>query len=111
MYCLRFGDRHGESIIWIGNIQQKRKVQNFGFAGRPHPLFPPLVVYPQFLIRKHLRRVLSLLTAIMNDSNFFQSNKFIVCKVKDKKEVANSLMALNQLKIIHLFQDKTHLRT
>ena len=41
---------------------------------------------------------------------FFQSNKFIACKVKDKNEAANSLMALNLLKIIHPFQGKKQLR-
>ena len=41
----------------------------------------------------------------------FQINKFTACKFKDKKEVANSLMTLNLLKIIDPFQGKKHLRT
>ena len=41
----------------------------------------------------------------MSESIFFQINKFTACKTKDKKEVANSLMGLNLVKIIiHLKQ-------
>ena len=47
----------------------------------------------------------------MSESIFFQSNKFTACKVKDEKEVANSLMAFNLLKIIRPFQGKKNLRT
>ena len=47
----------------------------------------------------------------VNESIYFQSNQFRTCKVKDEKEVANSLMAFNLLKIIHPFQGKKHLRT
>ena len=47
----------------------------------------------------------------MSESIFFQSNKFTACKIKDEKEVANSLMAFNLLKIIHSFQGKKNLRT
>ena len=42
---------------------------------------------------------------------FVQIDKFTACKFKDKKEVANSLMAFNLLKIIYPFESKTHLRT
>ena len=42
---------------------------------------------------------------------FGQIDKFTACKFKDKKEVANSLMAFNLLKIIHSFQGKEYLRT
>ena len=58
--------------------------------------------------------MLGLLTVIIlkrvSENIFFQSNKFKAYKVKDEKEVANSLMAFNLLKIIHPFQDKKHLR-
>ena len=47
----------------------------------------------------------------VSESMFFQSKKFTACKVKDEKEVTNSLMAFNLLKIIHLLQGKKHLRT
>ena len=59
-------------------------------------------------IRKTLRIVLVLLTVvalkIVSESIYFQSNIFIGWKVKDGKEVAQSLMVLNLLKIIHPFQ-------
>ena len=42
---------------------------------------------------------------------FFQSNKFTAHKIKDEKEVANSLTVFSLLKIIHLFQGKKHLKT
>ena len=65
--------------------------------------------------RKTLRRVLGLFTATIlkrvNESIYFQSNKFTTCKVKAEKEAANSLMAFNLPKIIRPFQDKKHLRT
>ena len=47
----------------------------------------------------------------VSESIFFQINKFTACKVKDQKEVENSLMAFNLLKIIYPFQGKKHLRT
>ena len=47
----------------------------------------------------------------VGDNIFFQSNKFTACKVKDEKQVANSLMAFSPLKIIHPLQGKKHLRT
>ena len=47
----------------------------------------------------------------VNESIFRQRSKFTALKVKDEKEVANYLMAINQLMIIHLFQVKKHLRT
>ena len=62
-----------------------------------------------------MMRVLDLLTEMIfkrvSESIFFQSNKIAVCNVKDKKEVTNTLMAFNLLKIIHQFQCKKHLRT
>ena len=88
--------------------------QNFWLAGRPHK-FCPLVGHPDLLVRKTLMRVLDLLTVMILkrviESIFFQINKFTACKFKDKKEVANSLMAFNILKIINPFQSKKHLRT
>ena len=71
------------------------------------------VGHPDLPIRKTLRRVLDPLSVMtlkrVNESIFFQINKFTACKIT--KEVANSLMAFNLLKIIHPFQDKKHLRT
>ena len=60
--------------------------------------------------------MLSLLTAEMilkrvSESIFLQSNKFIAHKVKDEKEVANSLMALNLLKMIYPIRGKKRLKT
>ena len=45
----------------------------------------------------------------VNKSIFFQINKFTACKFT--KEMENSLMAFNLLKITHPFQSKKHLRT
>ena len=60
-------------------------------------------------------RVLGLFAVMilkrMSESIFFQSNKSTACKVKDEKEVANSLMVFNLLKIIHPFQGKKHIST
>ena len=61
-------ERHGGSKFWWGDdIQQKGKVQTYGFAGIPPPLlqFPPLVGHPGLPIRKTLRRVLVLFTVII----------------------------------------------
>ena len=62
-----------------------------------------------------MRRVLGLLTVMIlkkvSESIFFQSNKFTACKVKDEKEMANSLWKFNLWKIIHPFQGKKHLST
>ena len=60
--------------------------------------------------------MLSLLTAEMilkrvSESIFLQSNKVIADKVKDEKEVANSSMALNLLKMIYPIRGKKRLRT
>ena len=74
--------------------------QIFGYHGEKSRRISP--------IRKTLRSVLVLLTVvtlkIVSESIYFQSNIFIGCKVKDGKEVAQSLMVLNLLKIIHPFQ-------
>ena len=108
----------GDSKVLVeGDIQQKGKLQTYGFAGRPSSStqFPSLVGHPDLPIRKTLRRVLGLFTAMslkrVSESIYFQSNKFATCKVEDEKEVANSLMAFNLPKIIHPFQGKKHLRT
>ena len=47
----------------------------------------------------------------MSESIFFQSNKFTGYKDKNEKEVTNSLMAFNLLKIIPPIQGKKHLQT
>ena len=47
----------------------------------------------------------------VSESIFFQSNKVTANKVKDEKEVVNSLMAFNLLKIIQPFHGRKHLRT
>ena len=108
--------------LWSGNrrtqffsgddMKQKKKAQIFWRAGRPTK-FSPLVGHPNLHIRKTLRRVLDSLTVMilkrLNESIFFQINKFI--EYKFTKEVANFLMAFNLLKIIHSFQGKKHLRT
>ena len=101
--------------LFVGdNIQQKRKVRTFGLSERPSSHFLPSVRHPNLPIRQTLRRVLGLLTVMIlkrvSESIFFQRNKFTVCKAKHEKELANSVMAFNILKIIHPFQGKEHLR-
>ena len=106
-----FRDR-GTPFFSGDDIQQKMKVQTSWLAGRP-PKFLPLVGNSDLPIRKTLKRVLDSLTVMIlkrvSESIFFQINKFTACKFT--KEVANSLMAFNLLKIIHPFQGKKHLRT
>ena len=96
-------------------IQQKGEVQLYWLARGAPPQFLPLVGHPDLPIRKTLRRMLDLLIVMIlervSESIFFQNNKFTACKIKDGKEVANSLMVFNLLKIIHPFQGKKHLRT
>ena len=41
-----------------------------------------------------------------NESIFFQNNRLTACNVKDEKDVTNSLMVFNLLKIVHSFQYK-----
>ena len=103
----------GTQLFGRGDVTQKRKIQTFWLAEDPKSLL--LVGHLDLPIKKALRRVLDLLTVMIlkrvSESIFFQINKFTACKFKDKKEVANSLMALNLLKIVHTYQGKKHLRT
>ena len=70
---------------------------------------------PDLPIRKALRSVLGLLSAVtlkrVSASIFSQSNKFPACKVKYGKEVAKSLMVFNLCKIIHPFENNKCLWT
>ena len=74
--------------------------------------FPPLVGQPDFLIRKSLRKVLGLFTTMIlkrvSESIHFQIDMRTTCKVKDEKEMVNSLMAFSLPKIIHPFRGKKH---
>ena len=70
--------------------------------------------HPDLSIKKFLRMVLGVLT-IVNlkriSEYFFSKQQITACKIKDREEMANSLMFFNLLKIIHPFQGKKHLRT
>ena len=110
IYWVWSGDRGTQFFSGV-DIQQKGKVQTFWLARR-RAKFPPLVGHPDLPIRKTLRRVLDLLI-VMNlkrvwESIFFQINVITACKFKDKREVANSSMAFNLLKITYPFQGKKH---
>ena len=63
--------------------------------------FKPLMLHPNLPIRTTLVRVLGLLTVMIlkkvSESIFLQSNKFTAYKVKDEKDLENSLMAFNIL--------------
>ena len=88
-----------------GCIQQEGEVQTFCLAREPPLKFPPFVGNPDLSIRNTLRRMLGLVTVMIlkgvNESILFQSSKFTECKIKDKKEVTNSLMSFSLLKIIY----------
>ena len=81
----------------------------------PSPIILPFLWYPNLPITKSLRIVLILFTVMIlkkvSESILFQSNKFTACKVKYEKDVANSWMACNLLKIIYPLQGKKHLKT
>ena len=78
------------------------------------PSLTHLVGNPDLVMRKTLRSVIGLFTVMtlkrVSESVFFQSNTFRACKVKDGKEVAESLTVFNLLKIIEIFQGNKHLR-
>ena len=106
----------GQLNIFMGVIfNSSWKFKLLGLQREPLGKFPSLVGHPNLPIEKPLRRVLGLLTIIIlkrvSENIFFQSIKFTTCKVKDEKEVTNSLIALNLLTIIHPFQGKKHLKT
>ena len=90
----------------ISNRSGKFKLLDL--QGDPHLQCPRLVGYPDLPKRKTLRRKLDLFTVmilkIVSESIFFQSNKFIAFKVKDEKNVANSLIVFSLMKIFHPFQ-------
>ena len=70
--------------------------------------------HPDLPIRKTPRMVLDVFTVmnLIRVSEYFLSKQQITaCKIKVGKEMANSLMLLNLLKIVHPFQGKKHLRT
>ena len=94
------------------DIQQQWKVQTFGLAKGTSRQIPFLGGTLNLPIEKPLRRVLGLLTIIIlkrvSENIFFQSIKFTTCKVKEEKEVTNSLIAFSLLTIIHPFQGKKH---
>ena len=101
----------GTQFFGGGVIQQNGKVQTFCLAGRPS-YFPRLLGHLDLPIGKTLRRVPDPLTAMILkrviQSFFFRINKLVACKFKDKKEVANCLIAFNLLKVILPFQGKKH---
>ena len=110
------GEGQRTQFFGVGCIQQKSVVQKFWLAGElPRPQFHLLVGHSDLTIKNTLWRVLGLLTVMnlkrVSESIFFQSNKFTGYKVKNEKEVANSLMVFNLLKITYLAQGKKNLRT
>ena len=90
---IRGRDKGTQYFGW-GCIQHNSEVQTFDLQGEP-PTLVPLVGYPDLPIRETLRSVLGLLTVMIlkrwSENIFFQSNKFIACKINDGKELANSL--------------------
>ena len=102
--------RTGKPNYLVGMIFSKRgKFKLLVYQGDPLPQFSSLVRHPNLPIRKILKGAWSAYCIILervSESIFFQSNKLRACKVKDEKEVANSLITFNLLKIIHPFQGK-----
>ena len=68
---------------------------------------PPIMRSLDLPIKKTLRSELGLVTEMIlkrvNESIFFQNNKFAVFKVKNGKQVAGTLIVFNLLKIIYPF--------
>ena len=64
MWSAISGGTRGLKVLVRGDIQQKEKLQTYGFSGRHPNQFPSLVRYPDLPIRKTLSRVLGLFTAI-----------------------------------------------
>ena len=86
-------------------IQKKSDVQNFGHEGGELALVHPLVANSDLLIKNAMERALSVIDVRnfkkVRQSIFFQSSRFTACKVRDRKLVAQSLMAFNLRKVIH----------
>ena len=94
-------------MIFLSNRRGKFKLLDLQGDPSP-PQFPRLAGYPDLPMRKTLRMVGQLTVMIL-----FQSKKFTVCKIKDKKEeiIFYFLMVFYLLKIIHPFESKNRLRT
>ena len=79
----------------------------------PSPL--PSVSNPNPPTKNTLMSVLDVITVVIlkrvRETIFFQSSKFIVCEVKDRKGVAKSLMVFNLRKVIRPFESRKYLRT
>ena len=107
MWSVIRGRDGGNQIFGCGLYSTELENSNFWACRETAPEFPSLVGYLDLPIRITLRRVLGLLTIIIlkrvSHSAFFQSNKFTECKVKDEKEVVDSLMVFNLQKVIHPF--------
>ena len=104
----------GDSIFEWGWYPTEGENSRFWSCRETLPILP-LVGHLDLFIRKILIKVVGLLTVIIlkrvSESIFIESSKFTACKVKNEKEVTNSLIVFNLLKIIHPFQGKKHLRT
>ena len=74
-----------------GDIKQKDEVAKVPIVANTDPLI--------VIIFKIVREII-----------YFQTNKFVTCKVRDGKEMAKCLMVFNLHKIIHPFQSEKYLR-
>ena len=92
MWSVIRGGKKGLTFWWKVISNRRGKFKLLGLQEEPPPSPSPLVGHPNFSIRKILRRVLGLLTVFgkCECAYLFQSNKFTACKVKDRKEEANS---------------------
>ena len=93
--------RYGRTFS-VGLISNRSK--RFRFLDMSGELPPIMRNLP---IKKTLRSELGLVTVMIlkrvNESIFFQNNKFAVFKVKNGKQVAGTLIVFNLLKIIYPF--------
>ena len=106
-----------DTIRW-SDIKQKGKVQTFWLVER---IPPPKKKNPSLSRTSwspHKEKFEEgVWSAYCNDFEksewecFLSDQQIYICKGKDKKEVANSLVALNLQTVIHPFQGKKHLRT
>ena len=93
----------------VGLISNRGKRFKFflDMNGELPPKVPPIMRSLDLPIKKTLRSELGLVTEMIlkrvNESIFFQNNKFAVFKVKNGKQVAGTLIVFNLLKIIYPF--------
>ena len=99
-------------------MKERGRTQLFGGGGdikqKDEVAKVPIVANTDPLIKNTLEGMLGLIIVIIfkivREIIYFQTNKFVTCKVRDGKEMAKCLMVFNLHKIIHPFQSEKYLR-